>query len=111
MRARGGEAGLDRAGVTGEGEEGPSGRGAGGGALGDTRSLGGGGPLSAPGEGPVPRQGSAPKATLWDRSGSPEERRDEGAWRAGAPGGCRQEPGGRGAPLGQGVGPRVPVGK
>lgn len=30
---------------------------------------------------------------------------------SGAPGGCRQEPGGRRAPPGQGVGPRVPGGK
>lgn len=69
-----GEAGLDRAGCDGGGGRrvrvaaaragggGGEGEAAGREALGDTRSLGGGGHLFAPGEGPVPRQGSSPKA-------------------------------------------------
>lgn len=40
--------------------------------------LGVGGRSSAPGEGPVPRQGSSPKAVLWDNSGSLPERRGPG---------------------------------
>lgn len=37
-----------------------------------------GGRLPAPGEGPVPRQGSSLKAVLWDNSGSLEELRGRG---------------------------------
>lgn len=40
--------------------------------------MGVGGRLSEPGEGPVPRQGSSPKAVLWDNSGSLPEQRGPG---------------------------------
>lgn len=82
----GGEDQLDRAGCD-WGEEGPSGRSAGGGGQGRRPAarrsgtqghLGVGGHLPAPGEGPVPRQGSSPKAVLWDNSGSPKEPQGRG---------------------------------
>lgn len=74
--------------------------------------LGVGGRLPAPGEGLVPRQGSSPKAVLWDNSGSPEEPRGRGGVEARALLGARsRDAEGEGAPTGQGAGPRVLGGK
>lgn len=70
-----------------------------------------GGRLPAPGEGPVPRQGSSPKAVLWDNSGSPEEPRGRGGVEARRSRGLEAGAWGAGAPTGQGAGPRVPGGK
>lgn len=118
--AWGGERPLDGAGRDGGG--GPSGRGAGcgvgageggrrRGARGHKVTWGWGGRLPAPGEGPVPRQGSSPKAVLWDNSGSPEEPRGRGGVEARRSGGLEAGAWGAGTPTGQGAEPRVPGGK
>lgn len=115
----GGETRLDRAGCDAGGKgvrvaaaRGGRGRRQAARSSGTQGHLGVGGRLPAPGEGPVPRQGSSPKAVLWDNSGSPEELRGRGgveAWALQGAGGW--DPGGEGAPTGQGAGPRVPGGK
>lgn len=117
VQAWGGGSRAGPSGVTGEGKEGPSGRGAGGGGgrRGSARGhkvTWGWGHLSAPGEGPVPRQGSSPKAIYpLGQLGFARAAAGRGGVEAralrGAAGRNLGAPGSHPA----GVGPRVPGGK
>lgn len=109
VQAWGGGSRAGPSGVTGEGKEGPSGRGAGGGggrrgsARGHKVTWGWGAPLCARG-GARPQAGQLSEGYL--SSGTTRLRPGSGGTRgrggSGAPGGCRQEPGGAGLPSGGG---------